>query len=178
MLINYMDLSMGHMMQRRGWLGNIRTGKSNFIAELRGMMQPLQQTIGRIYTPGCNAVLGDTRCGLDLSTLTYTGIVTSVASQRDFSDSFIVQATGYFNNGLLTWLTGANAGYKMEVKSHIIFNIVLQQAMPNPISETDTYTMSAGCDKILSTCRDKFSNVINFRGFPHIPGYDKMISGK
>ena len=26
------------------------------------------------------------------------------------------------------------------------------------------------------TCRDRFDNVVNFRGFPHIPGNDFVIS--
>ncbi|MEM6496284.1 MAG: phage BR0599 family protein, partial [Pseudomonadota bacterium] len=36
----------------------------------------------------------------------------------------------------------------------------------------DAVTITAGCDKVLETCRDKFSNVANYRGFPHIPGND------
>jgi uncharacterized phage protein (TIGR02218 family) len=30
----------------------------------------------------------------------------------------------------------------------------------------------AGCDKRAETCRAKFGNFLNFRGFPHIPGED------
>jgi uncharacterized phage protein (TIGR02218 family) len=33
----------------------------------------------------------------------------------------------------------------------------------------------AGCDKRLENCRDRFANVVNFRGFPHIPGQDTVI---
>jgi uncharacterized phage protein (TIGR02218 family) len=32
--------------------------------------------------------------------------------------------------------------------------------------------VSAGCDKSAATCRAKFSNLLNFRGFPHLPGED------
>ena len=32
-----------------------------------------------------------------------------------------------------------------------------------------------GCDRQLSTCRDRFDNVVNFRGFPHIPGDDFVL---
>jgi uncharacterized phage protein (TIGR02218 family) len=35
---------------------------------------------------------------------------------------------------------------------------------------------SAGCDKQFATCRDRFGNAANFRGFPHIPGNDYVIS--
>jgi len=32
------------------------------------------------------------------------------------------------------------------------------------------------CDKRFATCRDRFANGINFRGFPHIPGNDFVIA--
>ena len=33
----------------------------------------------------------------------------------------------------------------------------------------------AGCDKRLETCRDRFANALNFRGFPNIPGQDAVL---
>ena len=32
-----------------------------------------------------------------------------------------------------------------------------------------------GCDRQLRTCRERFDNVANFRGFPHIPGNDFVL---
>jgi uncharacterized phage protein (TIGR02218 family) len=32
--------------------------------------------------------------------------------------------------------------------------------------------LRAGCDKRFETCRNRFSNAVNFRGFPHMPGND------
>ena len=84
----------------------------------------------------------------------------------------------YYDGGLLTWTTGANANYRMEVKSNVGLLRTLQQAMPNTIAIGDTYTITAGCDKLLATCKTKFSNVVNFRGFPNVPGQDTLISGK
>jgi uncharacterized phage protein (TIGR02218 family) len=48
----------------------------------------------------------------------------------------------------------------------------LWQAMPEPFAAGDAFTVTAGCDKRFDTCRAKFDNVVNFRGFPHIPGND------
>ncbi len=33
------------------------------------------------------------------------------------------------------------------------------------------------CDQRFETCRDRFSNTENFRGFPHLPGNDFVLSG-
>jgi uncharacterized phage protein (TIGR02218 family) len=178
-LVNYNDLTMGSMILRKGWLGNIKTGRHNFIAELRGMMQPLQQMIGRIYSPGCDADLGDARCGVVLGNFTVTGNVTAGGSVNSFVDAARAEANGYFEGGLVTWTLGNNATYKMEVKKSFANGLItLQQAMPNVIAVADEYSMSAGCDKLRSTCVSKFANVANFRGFPDLPGRDAMVSGQ
>nr|WP_325048889.1 phage BR0599 family protein [Rhodophyticola porphyridii] len=36
--------------------------------------------------------------------------------------------------------------------------------------------LEAGCDKRMETCRLKFNNLLNFRGFPDIPGDDWLMS--
>ena len=48
--------------------------------------------------------------------------------------------------------------------------------MPEPVAAGDSFTVTAGCDKQFQTCHDRFNNVVNFRGFPHIPGNDFVIS--
>ena len=48
--------------------------------------------------------------------------------------------------------------------------------MPEPIAVGDTFTVTAGCDKALSTCRDRFANVVNFGGFPRMPGNEFALS--
>jgi uncharacterized phage protein (TIGR02218 family) len=181
-VVNYNDLTMGSMTLRQGWLGEIKTGRHNLVTELRGMMQPLQQVVGRIYTAGCDADLGDTRCGVVLggspSVFTVSGAATSVASARQFTDTSRTEAAGYFDGGLITWTGGNNATYRMEIKTFLAGVVTLQQAMPNAISVGDAYTMTAGCDKLRATCVAKFNNVINFRGFADLPGQDAMISGQ
>ena len=36
-------------------------------------------------------------------------------------------------------------------------------------------SFALGCDRRLTTCRERFGNVANFRGFPHIPGNDFVL---
>ena len=35
----------------------------------------------------------------------------------------------------------------------------------------------AGCDKAFATCRDRFANTLNFRGFPYMIGNDVLQAG-
>jgi uncharacterized phage protein (TIGR02218 family) len=40
----------------------------------------------------------------------------------------------------------------------------------------DAFEITAGCDKTFETCKAKFDNHRNFRGFPHMPGADFSYS--
>lgn len=83
--------------------------------------------------------------------------------------------TGYFDYGLITFTSGLNTGLSMEVKSYVPGQITLQLPFPYAVAVGDAYTMHAGCDKSLATCRDRFSNLVNMRAFPYLPGIDKLV---
>lgn len=177
-LVNWQDTSMDRVLLRAGTLGEVKTGRNSFNAELRGLTQPLQQNIGRIYTITCDADLGDGRCQVDIWSLKVTATVTSVTSQSNFTATSLTQAAGYFTYGLLTFNSGANAGRSMEVRSFSAGGVLdMQMVMPYAVSVGDTFTVQPGCDKTLATCVSRYSNAINFQGFPHLPGNDRLVTG-
>lgn len=176
--VNYSDLTQGALYLRKGTLGEVRTGRTVFSAELRGMTQKLQQTIGELYSPSCRATFGDARCGVNLATYTFTGTVETVASNRQFTDSGLVNANGYFEYGLITWTGGLNVGLSMEVKTYTVGAVLLQLPMPYPVQVGDNFSLVAGCGKrIIEDCKTKFNNVVNFRGEPYFPGTDQLYKG-
>ena len=179
MVVNWADLTMADMVIRRGRMGEVSAGKMSFVAELRGMAQNLQQEIGRLIMPLCNADLGDSRCQVVLASYTSSSTVTEVISNENFTAAGLAGATWLFNNGKLTWTGGLNDGLSMEVKEFVAGGwIVLQQAMPYAIGIGDTFTVHQGCDKStgIGGCT-RFDNIINFQGYPHLPGVDRMVSG-
>lgn len=176
-LVNYNAVSDGALTLRRGWLGEVQIKGGQFSAELRGITQHLQAAVGRTYSPACGADLGDSRCGVTLASFTVTGNVTSVTDASMFADTGRTEADNYFRHGLLTWTSGNNVGRSVEVAgfTNSTGEFSLYTAMPEAIQVGDAYSVYAGCDKAFATCKNKFSNVVNFRGFPHIPGADKMF---
>lgn len=165
-------------------LGEVKREGEAFTAELRGLGDLLSQESGRLYTATCSADLGDARCRADLSHPARhgEGVVVDVIATAGFVASGLgAFAAGLFNAGKLTWTSGANVGLAMEIKEHRVesggVRIVLWQAMAEPIAPGDAFTLTAGCDKRFATCRDRFANAINFRGFPHIPGNDFLMRG-
>lgn len=178
-MVNYNDLTMGTLPLRKGTLGQVSNGRISFEAEMRSLTQRLQQNILRVYQPSCDATLGDTRCTKDLTAFTVTGIVTAVASQKQFTDSSRAEASDYFGNGLLTWSSGNNSGFQFDVKSFASGVFTFYSNVPYAIQVGDTYTAIAGCRHRLSEdCITKFNNVLNFQGFPFVPGMDWQQVGK
>ncbi|HWV55567.1 DUF2163 domain-containing protein [Pseudorhodoplanes sp.] len=171
-----------HVLMSRGHVGEVRREGRAFAAELRGLADALNVETGRLYTAGCAADLGDARCGVDLDDPAWRGEGTVAALNG--TSVFIANGLPAFDDGLFTggrvlFTSGANAGDAMEVKRHRMqddtVTIALWQAMAQPIAPGDTFVVTAGCDKRFATCRDRFDNVLNFRGFPHIPGNDFLM---
>ena len=166
----------------KGALGEVKRDGAAFTAELRGSSDRLSQQTGRLFTTTCSADLGDARCKVDLTAAAYrcVGSVTSVTATSSFvADGLDAFDDGWFTAGKLTFTSGGNAGLSVEVKTHRntgSVSIDLWQAMPEPVAAGDAFSVTAGCDKAFATCHDRFANAVNFRGFPHIPGNDFVIS--
>lgn len=173
--VNFRDLSMGRMILGGGKIGNVSAGRVAFTAELRGLTQQLQQSVGDSYTKTCLAIFGDARCGFDVEALRVSGAVTASSSRAAFSTA-LAGADDLYGSGVVTWVTGANEGALMEVASFASGAFTLSASMPFNITAGDTFTVVSGCRKRLAEdCQARYSNVINFRGFPYVPLADAVL---
>ena len=155
----------------RGSIGETTRGPSAFSAELRSMAATLDQTTGRAFLTQCDAALGDARCGVTPTLVS--------ASVIDVTPNGEIIANGLAENharGILTWTSGANAGVQQPVRDQLDDTLMLWSPPPDPVQPGDTFDVIEGCDKTLVTCRDRFANTDNFRGFPNIPGDDFATS--
>ena len=171
------------VLMRAGSLGEVSRSGTVFRAEVRGLAHYLQQPNGRLFQYQCDADLGDARCGVDLASDAYRGIgnVLEVLSPRGLRiEGGATFADGWCSRGLLRFVSGDNAGRAFEIRVHRLrdeaVDIELWQEPARPVAVGDEVELTAGCDKQLATCRDKFANVTNFRGFPHMPGNDFVTS--
>jgi uncharacterized phage protein (TIGR02218 family) len=166
---------------RKAAVGKITMSDGRFVAELQSMAQSLDQPNGRTVRRGCDAELGDARCRFDLGQAGFTagGVVVSVET----ADTIVVAgldgfAAGWFANGLVTWTSGAATGQTARIVDHLVrsgevaFVLWDEQASGPSPTPGDVFTVVAGCDKRFQTCKAKFANQLNFRGFPHLPGND------
>ncbi len=176
--VNWQDPTQ-RVLMRSGSLGEVRRTGTSFTAEVRGLAHYLQQPKGRLFQYTCDADLGDAQCGVDLASGAYSGngVITIAQTARRFTvsglDGF---AHDFFTRGVWRFTSGPALGRDVEIKAHSTLNgvttIELWAAVGAVPTVGTTGTVTAGCDKRFATCRAKFSNAENFRGFPGMPGND------
>jgi uncharacterized phage protein (TIGR02218 family) len=180
-LVDWSDVA-DRVLLDEATIGEVRRGEFAFSAELRSGAHIFDQQQGRAYQRGCSADLGDARCKVNLSApgLNATGTVFSSEGGAIVADMTGAFAEGFFVGGSLTFSTGANAGARFTVNSHrqdgARASFGLWSAPAGAILAGEAIAVTAGCDKAPSTCQTKFANIVNFRGFPHMPGNDRVIA--
>lgn len=182
-VVDWSNLSLGVMNLSRSYLGEVRSTPAGvFTTELRGLVQRLMAKVADVWTPECRADFGSSglrKCNKDPTAFTFSETVTAVSDNSIFAitNGNGAAVDGYYNFGVVKWLTGHNAGRAMEVKYWVNAPSTLQLYLPMPrtIVIGDTLTVTAGCDKTLTTCKNKFNNVVNRQAEDYIPGMDSVI---
>ena len=139
--------------------------------------------MGRNYQKNCSAVLGGVGCRFDLSSPNATVQVSAKRIEKEtviFMDDLPDLEQEWFVHGVLEFVSGENFGQKLSILGDKSINnerrVIVNQELPYPITHGDQLILTVGCDKMITTCRDKFQNVANFQGFPYIPGEDWMMA--
>lgn len=182
-LVNWRDVT-ARVLQFRGTIGELTRKAGGFTAELRGLSETLNRPQGRIFHSKCSAVLGDAQCSFNLNQPGYS-VTKAVASIEDaaryrFSD-VTGFAEGWFTGGRAVVTSGPATGLVGVIKNDRALaggfrSIELWQSLVVLPSIGDDLRLEAGCDRSAATCKAKFDNFMNFRGFPDIPGEDWLLA--
>jgi phage conserved hypothetical protein BR0599 len=168
----------------RGLVSRVVQKENSYtLTVLTGGARLEQQPLLKVYSPLCRWEFGSAECGVNATALEVAGTVTGIAARnvvnqanrRQFGDAARIEAAGVYRNGRLTWNTGDNAGITVEVKSSSAGVVTLWKPCPFDIAIGDTYTLRPGCGKRFDEdCVGRYSNGINFGGFPDLPGDDAL----
>ncbi|KAB2691220.1 MULTISPECIES: DUF2163 domain-containing protein [Brucella] len=167
-----------HMLLRRWTVGAITRSGGRFVMELKGAAAAFDAVCGRRVLRQCDAVLGDKRCGVNIdaprffavgSVVSADGPILSVSGLDGF-------ASNWFTQGRLTWTSGDNQGGSVRVLAQSGNRLNLTEPPVLAAKPGDGFRLVAGCDKSFATCKAKFANSANFRGFPHLPGNDAAFA--
>jgi uncharacterized phage protein (TIGR02218 family) len=179
--VNWRDVAVRHQM-RRDTMGEIVREDGVFRAELRSAQHALNVAKGRTYQALCDARLGDASCGVDIESPAFrAGAVVSTVPDKNrlVVTGLSAFAEGWFGFGTARWSSGRRAGKADQIVRHSRVGgldiLAFDTALGEWITPGDAFSAYAGCDRRFSTCRNKFGNGVNFRGFPHIPGNDFVM---
>ncbi|MGE0501449.1 MAG: DUF2163 domain-containing protein [Rhizobiaceae bacterium] len=177
-LVNWRDPTQRALI-RKATIGKITRRDGQFVAELESLTHALDRPRGRYIRRTCDAEVGDGRCGVNLAASTFrgTGAVSGMPADSVLSVSGLGGfGAGWFSGGVLSWTSGQNLGRIARVTEHRRQGtetwLTLWPDAGHEAEAGDEFTVTAGCDKSFATCKAKFDNPLNFRGFPHLPGND------
>lgn len=138
--------------------------------ELLDVMVPRE-----VYQPGCLNTLYDQGCGVRKVDVRVQASAWSAsdATRTTFAHQ-LGHVAGHFDLGVITMLSGDNAGVARTVKrfdrtGELGGSLAVLQPWPFPVHVGDSFELLPGCDKTQGTCSGKFKNMIRFRGQPYIP---------
>ncbi len=164
----------------RGQFGEIRRTDGAFEVELRGLAEALSAPVGRSVLRTCDRVLGDAKCGFDPSQPGFSGegeLADGGSPGVLVANGLAGFADGWFTAGRPHLAVGRERrrerhGEGGQARCGGLRRVTLWQRPGRSAAVGDRFRVVAGCDKRADTCREKFNNFLNFRGFPHLPGDD------
>lgn len=171
---SYGNLSAGTVVIFVGRVVEIDFGRNTATIQANSHLELLNQNMPRnLFQPGCVNTLGDASCGVTLASYTLSGSAASGSTASLVNAGGFAQPSDYFDQGVLGFTSGANAGVARSVKQYTQgspSSFALLSPLPNPPATGDTFTVYPGCAKDFSPngC-PKFSNLANFRGTPFVP---------
>ena len=162
----------GRQVLATGTIGTVESGSgadSSFAATLSGPTAALGVTAVESYTPECRAELGDNRCRVAMRVRTLRSVVTSADTSGVLVEGVAAPGADIIE-GRLRVLDGPAAGIEQRIMGLAGDRLVL--AEPLSLLPGTRVQLWHGCDKRFATCTGRFSNGVNFRGEPHVPGGD------
>jgi uncharacterized phage protein (TIGR02218 family) len=112
----------------------------------------------------CQKTTYSADCGVNKADFKTTAVLSAVSGNVVQSTTFDTPPDQYFRGG---WIQRAS-GERRFIVDHVGAALTLTHPIPG-LAPGETVDAYAGDDHQEATCRDKFSNLVNFLGFPDIP---------
>ncbi|WP_416356013.1 DUF2163 domain-containing protein [Aureimonas phyllosphaerae] len=166
-----------HLLTEVADFGEITRTEVGLTVELRGLAARLDRQQGRYYRRRCDAALGDERCRVDMGPWTRIGRIASVEPETVVLDGLgAFDPEPYRSGQLRIGSVPARSVRSLRVGEDGLVLVDLVEGAPPVWQPGDEARLTAGCDRSFATCRERFDNGLNFRGFPHISGADAALA--
>ena len=153
------------------WIGRIVDIKYNNL-EVEFRCEPVDSSLKRpalrrFYQTNCPHILYELDCKAPILNFRTQGTVTNYDNAVVTAAEIGPLGDGYFTGGVITFTELGTTGRRF-ILSHTGSSVTLNlptTALPVGAS----FDIFPGCDHTLSTCLNKFNNILNYGGYPYIP---------
>lgn len=171
-IVNWDDTTQ-YNLRANGTFGAVSETEGDvFATEFRSQSHILGQPEGRVFQRMCDTKLGSAKCGVDTSdpAFSMSGTIVSHNGHTVVVNGADAYADDWFTLGTFTDPDGGVHG----IKTHVGTTLTLWQEPVVTFSVGTSVGVVAGCKQHPDECRVKFDNMINFQGFPLMPGNDRL----
>lgn len=170
-----------------GIVNRCQTGRFSCEMEVHDDLELLNVAMPRnLIQTSCLHTLFDAGCTLSQAAFTDSAQVFGTDSTVTSFASNLPRPTGYFDLGVVKFITGPNTGLSAVVKAYTIAagHVATIRPFPSPPLNGDQFTITAGCKKTQAACDNTnpsvgpaFNNRPHFRGMPYVPVPETLYDG-
>lgn len=117
----------------------------------------------------CPHALYDISCRVNKAAYGVTFEVDAIEGNSIVSSDLLAFPTGWFSNGFFEWPRFVGAVERRGVENHSGARLTILGTAVG-LKAGDMITAYPGCSRTRSDCKNKFNNLPNFGGIPHMPG--------
>lgn len=121
--------------------------------------------------PACGNVIYDTNCALVKASWTDPGTVSSSTTTTVTTGTAAItaKAADFYNGGVIRFTSGALSGLRRAIADWATPTLTLALPLPSAPAGGVTFDVYPNCLGQKTQCNSKFSNLVHFRGYPHVP---------
>lgn len=155
---------------------DVETVESNYIKiEVKSLIELLNFKFPPdIYQASCSYSLYGAGCGVNKADFSETKN-TLANSTKKIIKCNLAQVAGYYDQGVIIFNNGPNLNIKRSIKQHTDGQLILNIPLPFTPVVNNSFTVSAGCNKTIEHCTNKFGNKKNTNACPGIPDPDTTL---
>ncbi|MFC4291508.1 DUF2163 domain-containing protein [Sphingorhabdus arenilitoris] len=173
-LFDWTQPAAGKRILAQGELGQVSYSDESFQVELDSAAARLSAPAVPYTSPGCRASFCGGDCGLNQARFRHMRTVSHVDGEQIIFQDQLPGNPNDFAYGYLRWLDGGNSGDISDIYISDEDSVALAAVPEFEVRPGARVILVEGCDKSIATCATRFSNAVNFRGEPHLPGNDLL----
>lgn len=179
-LIHWDDMRVTPKRLASGWVGKVSQGPAFHTMEVLSVGARLEQAaLVQVVSPSCRWKFGDARCGVNVEAMKIQGQIRRVINRGDLLlDLPTPPSDGRtWKSGRIRFVDGVCAGMVCEYKGvdFATGQITLWTPAALVPSAGDAVEVLPGCDLTREGGCKAYGNIINFGGFPDVPGTDAIL---